>query len=157
VTATLDCMVGYLGSHPDRRDALAADPELASAAIEEMLRTETPVMMVVRVVKEDAEFAGVQLTKGDSATILIGAANVDGAEFDDPSAVNFDRESNRHVAFGAGPHRCLGSHLARLELRVALEELHKRIPDYRLADGAVLNYSAGIRQADSVPLVFTPA
>jgi cytochrome P450 len=156
VTATLDCMIAYLGRHPDRRDAISRDPALASAAIEELLRTETPVMMVPRIVKQDAEFGGVQLAKGDGATILIGAANVDSGEFDDPSSVEFDRQGNRHVAFGAGPHRCLGSHLARMELRVALEELHKRIPDYRVAEGAVLNYSPGIRQADSIPLVFTP-
>jgi cytochrome P450 len=90
-------------------------------------------------------------------TVCIGAANTDDREFDAAQSVRFDRETNRHVAFGAGPHRCLGSHLARLELRVALEELHRRIPDYRVADGAELTYSPGIRQADHLPLVFTPA
>jgi cytochrome P450 len=66
-----------------------------------------------------------------------------------------DRTVNRHLAFGGGPHRCLGSHLARLELKVAMEELHRRIPDYIVADGAVLDYSPGIREIARLPLTFT--
>ena len=73
------------------------------------------------------------LAAGDGATLLLGAANVDAAEFDDPDDVRLDRGANRHLAFGGGPHRCLGSHLARMELRVAMEEFHKRIPEYELA------------------------
>jgi cytochrome P450 len=157
VTATLDCMVAYLGTHPDRRDAISADPSLATSAIEELLRTETPVQMVPRMVKADTEFGGVAMQQGDTVTVCIGAANTDEAEFTDASQVQLDRAGNRHVAFGAGPHRCLGSHLARLELRVAMEELHRRIPDYRVADGAQLSYSPGIRQTESLPIVFTPA
>ncbi len=156
VTATLDCMVAYLGTHPDRRDAIAADPTLAANAIEELLRTETPVQMVPRVVKTDFELGGVALKQGDFVTVAIGAANTDEREFTDALSVELDRAGNRHVAFGAGPHRCLGSHLARLELRVALEELHRRLPDYRVADGAELTYSPGIRQVDRLPIVFTP-
>jgi len=91
---------------------------------------------------------------GDSATILIGAADTDDAEFPDANSVDFARERNRHVAFGAGPHRCLGSHLARLELRVALEELHRRIPEYRIADGAEVHFTPAIRQAMGLPLVW---
>jgi cytochrome P450 len=68
--------------------------------------------------------------------------------------VRLDRGHNRHLAFGGGPHRCLGSHLARMELRVAMEEFHKRIPEYQLADGAEIHFSPGIRQADNLPLVF---
>jgi cytochrome P450 len=85
---------------------------------------------------------------------MIGAANVDHAEFDDPDGVLFDRERNRHLAFGGGPHRCLGSHLARLELRVALEEFHRRIPHYEIVPGTDIQFSPGIRQADRLPLVF---
>jgi cytochrome P450 len=157
VTATLDCFVAYLAQHPDRRDELAKDPVLAANAIEELLRTETPVTMVPRVIKQDFEMRGVKLEQGDIATLMIGAANVDDSEFADSEDVVFDRQGNRHLAFGGGPHRCLGSHLARMELRVALEELHRRIPDYRLAEGADIHYSPGIRQADNIPLVFTPA
>jgi len=154
VTATLDCMVLHLAREPQRRDALAADLELVSPAVEELLRFETPVTMIIRIVKQDCEIGGVQLSAGDHAMLLIGAGNADPDEFDDPEAPDFAREANRHLAFGGGAHRCLGSHLARLELRVALEELHRRIPDYRLADGAEVNLSPAIRQAASLPLVW---
>ncbi|MDQ1447291.1 MAG: hypothetical protein QOC79_262, partial [Actinomycetota bacterium] len=154
VTATLDCMIAYLAQHPERRRAVVADPELMSAAIEELLRHQTPVMMVPRIVAQDCEIGGVSIEAGDGATLLLGAANVDAEEFDDPDDVRLDRESNRHLAFGGGPHRCLGSHLARMELRVAMEEFHKRIPDYELAEGAEIHFSPGIRQADNLPLVF---
>ena len=156
VTATLDCMVAYLAAHPDRRDALVADPELASGAIEELLRTETPVMVVPRLIAQDAELGGVALHAGDHAVLLLGAANLDEGEFPDPETVGFDRPGNRHLAFGGGPHRCLGSHLARLELRVALEEFHRRIKDYAMPAGTELHFSPGIRQSDNLPLQFTP-
>jgi cytochrome P450 len=154
VTATLDCMIVYLARHQDRRQAIVDNPELMDPAIEEMLRHQTPVMMVPRVVAQDFELGGVSMEAGDSATLMIGAANCDGEEFEHSDQVMLDRGANRHLAFGGGPHRCLGSHLARLELRVALEEFHKRIPEYKIADGAEIHFSAGIRQADHLPLVF---
>lgn len=154
VTATLDCMIVYLAQHPDRRRAIVENPSLMNGAIEELLRHQTPVMMVPRVIAQDHEIGGVQMKAGDTATLLIGAANCDFAEFDAPAEVEFDREANRHLAFGGGPHRCLGSHFARLELRVALEEFHRRIPDYEIAPGTELMFSPGIRQADNLPLLF---
>ena len=154
VTATLDCMITYLAQHPDRRGAIVDNPELMDPAIEEMLRQQTPVMMVPRVIAQDYELGGVQMAKGDSATLMLGAANADESEFEHSGDVVLDREANRHLAFGGGPHRCLGSHLARMELRVALEEFHKRIPEYKIADGTEIHFSAGIRQADHLPLVF---
>jgi cytochrome P450 len=155
VTATLDCAIGHLATNDDARKCIAADPTCAAAVVEELLRAETPVMMVVRVLKQDCELGGVQLKAGDHATILIGGANADESEFHDAHVADFDRSENRHVAFGAGPHRCLGSHLARLELRIALEEWHRRIPEYRIADGEAVHYSPGIRQADHLPLVWS--
>jgi cytochrome P450 len=155
VTATLDCAIGHLATNDDARKCIAADPTCAAAVVEELLRAETPVMMVVRVLKQDCELGGVQLKAGDHATILIGGANADESEFHDAHVADFDRSENRHVAFGAGPHRCLGSHLARLELRIALEEWHRRIPEYRIADGEEVHYSPGIRQADHLPLVWS--
>ena len=130
VTATLDCMIVFLAQHPERRGAVIADGTLVPGAVEELLRHQTPVMMVPRIVAQDFEMGGVQMQAGDGATLLIGAANCDRSEFDDASDVIFDREANRHLAFGGGAHRCLGSHLARLELTVALEEFHRRVPDY---------------------------
>jgi cytochrome P450 len=156
VTATLDCFIGYLAQHPDQRRRLAEDPTQVAHAIEELMRWETPVMVVARIVAQDVEMDGVHLERGDKVTLVLGAANADDLEFDGATDVDFDRERNRHLAFGGGPHRCLGSHLARLELVVALEEWHRRIPDYTLAEGAKLRYSPGIRQADHLPLVFGP-
>ena len=154
VTATLDCELAYLALHPEERARLVADPALTAGAVEELLRYESPVMMVVRVIKEDHELAGVHMHAGDHAVILIGASNCDDAQFGDARLVDFAREANRHLAFGAGPHRCLGSHLARLELRVALEQWHRRIPDYRIAEGVEIQCSPGIRQAERLPLVW---
>ena len=85
--------------------------------------------------------------------VLLGAANVDDAEFPNADELDWDRQVNRHLAFGGGIHRCLGSHLARLELRVALREWHRRIPDYRIKPGAELNYTPGIRTLDGFPML----
>ncbi|MEX2255455.1 MAG: cytochrome P450 [Acidimicrobiia bacterium] len=153
VTATLDCMIIHLARDPQRRRELVDDPTLVAPVVEELLRYETPVTMVVRTMKTDCEMGGVILHAGDDVTLLLGAANADPDEFHEPETSDFARDGNRHLAFGGGPHRCLGSHLARLELRVALEELHRRIPDYRIPDADV-RLSSAIRQAVSLPLVW---
>ncbi len=153
VTATLDCELAYLSRHPAQRQQLVDAPDVIAGAVEELLRWETPVMVVVRNVKQDHELAGVTMRAGDDAVIMIGAANLDD-EFPEGQRVDFAREGNRHLAFGAGPHRCLGSHLARLELRVALDEWHRRIPEYRIAEGAEIQWSPGIRQAGQLPIVW---
>jgi len=154
VTATLDCMIVYLAQHPERRRSVVSDGSLVGGAVEELLRHQTPVMMVPRIIAQDYEMGGVELKAGDGATLLIGAANCDRDAFEDASEVVFDRESNRHLAFGGGAHRCLGSHLARLELIVALEEFHRRIPDYELAPDTTISFSPGIRQAENLNLRF---
>ncbi len=154
VTATLDCMIVFLARNPERRRALVDDGSLVAGAVEELLRHQTPVMLVPRIVVQDIEIGGVQLQAGDGATLLIGAANCDRSEFEDASEVRFDREANRHLAFGGGAHRCLGSHLARLELTVALEEFHRRVPDYELVPGTTISFSPGIRQAENLYLRF---
>ena len=155
VTATLDCSISYLAQHPDHRQAIADDLSLVPNAVEELLRLETPVMQVLRVVAQPYEMHGVAMKPGDTVMVMVGAADTDADEFgDDANEVNLHRESNRHLAFGGGPHRCLGSHLARLELHIAMEEFHKRIPSYQVADGAELAYSPGIREIASLPLVF---
>ena len=156
ITATLDCMITNLVRHPERRRAIVEDPSTIPGAVEELLRVESPVTGVVRVVNEDCEIAGVSLQKGEHVTLVIGAAGTDEREFDHADAVDFAREPNRHLSFGGGPHRCLGSHLARMELRVALEEWHTRIPEYDLEAGFEPSFSPGIRQAVSLPLVFAP-
>jgi cytochrome P450 len=117
-------------------------------------------MVVPRMVARDIEVGGVQLHEGDSAWLVVGAANTDPDVFDDPEQVDLDRPQHQHLAFGGGHHLCLGQHLARLELRVAVDELHRRIPDYRLpadVDPADIAVSPGIRQAERLPIEFTPA
>ncbi len=156
VTATLDCMFAYLAAHPDQRRQIVDDPGLIPAAIEELLRWETPVMGVSRVAMEDTELAGCPVHKGDNVMAMIGSVNTDESDLPDADVVRFDREVNRHVAFGGGVHRCLGSHLARLELRVALREWHRRIPDYSVVDGHELMYTSGIRSIDYFPMVIAP-
>jgi cytochrome P450 len=155
VTATLDCMFSFLAQHPDHRRQLVEDPSIIPNAIEELLRWETPVMSIARVAVTDTELGGCPVHAGDQLMVMIGSANTDEAEFPDGDVVRFDREVNPHIAFGGGIHRCLGSHLARLELRVALREWHKRIPDYEVEPGHTLVYTAGIRSIDYFPMHLT--
>jgi cytochrome P450 len=157
VTDSLDCFFVYLAKHPDQRRLLVEQPEILPGAIEEMLRWETPVPGVARVAMQDVEVAGCPIGKGERISPLLGAANTDPAEFNDPDVVDFTRNPNRHRAFGGGPHRCLGSHLARLELRVALREFHRRIPDYEIPSGVQLKYTSALRSVESLPLKFAVA
>lgn len=157
VTATLGCVFSYLAQHPDRRQQIARNPALIEHAIEEMLRWETPVMQVVRVLTRDYTMNGVRLEKGERVTLVLGAANVDPEQFEAPLQVELERESNRHLAFGGGSHRCLGSHLARMELQVSLKEFHRRIPEYHLREGSVPIYSPAIREVSNLHLVFGPS
>ncbi|AIJ23294.1 cytochrome P450 [Amycolatopsis methanolica] len=143
----------YFAEHPDRRRQLVDDPDLVPSAVEEMLRYESAVSPA-RVVKQDTELGGVRLTAGDRILIPLGAANRDPEKFDNPDEVDLTREPNPHLAFGGGRHRCLGSHLARIELRVAFEELHRRFPDYRLdpADPPQRHLSQ-VKGVERLPLV----
>jgi len=155
VTASLDCFFGYLADHPEARHQIVDDPDAIPMMVEEMLRWETPVMGTARVATRDSEVDGFAISEGEQVMSLLGAANVDEAEFASANEVVFDREVNRHLAFGGGIHRCLGSHLARLELRVALREWHRRIPEYRIKPGVELSYTAGIRTLDCFPMVLS--
>ena len=157
VTDSLDCFFVYLARHPEQRRMLLERPDILPSAIEEMLRWETPVPGVARVAMQDVEVGGCPISKGERISPLLGAANTDPAEFDDPDVVDFARNPNRHRAFGGGPHRCLGSHLARLELRVALREFHRRIPDYEIQPGFQLKYTTALRSVEALPLTFAVA
>lgn len=154
VTASLDCMLSFLAQHPEHRQQLVADPALIQHAIEEMLRWESPVQGVVRVTTEDTEVGGCPIPKGKVVTVMLASANTDERTWSDVDRVDFDRAENRHIAFGGGAHRCLGSHLARMELRVALEEWHRAVPDYSIKDGVVLRYSQGLRSVENLELVW---
>lgn len=155
VTATLTCSISYLAQHPDRRDAIAADLGLVPAAVEELMRWETPVPALPRQATQDIEIRGESIRAGENVICLLGSANIDPAEFPDPDHIDFARSGNRHLAFGGGVHRCLGSHLARLELRVAMEEIHRRMPDYAIKEGEVPVYTSGLRAVEYLPLVFS--
>lgn len=157
VTDSLDCFFVYLARHPEHRRQLVEQPDILPHAIEELLRWETPVPGVVRVAMQDVEIGGCPISKGERVSPLLGAANTDPAEFADPELVDFNRNPNRHRAFGGGPHRCLGSHLARMELRVALREFHRRIPDYEIPAGTELKYTAALRSVEALPLTFPVA
>jgi cytochrome P450 len=157
VTASLDCFFGYLCDHPDARRKMADDPEAIPSMVEELLRWETPVMGCARVATRDLEIGDFAIGEGEQVMALLGAANVDHSEYSDAETLVWKRDVNRHLAFGGGIHRCLGSHLARLELRVALREWHRRIPEYSVKRGVVLNYTAGIRTLDSFPMVLGAA
>jgi cytochrome P450 len=154
VTATLGCNIAYLAENPEQRRRLVSDGSLLDGAGEELLRWVTPRTRGPRVLKKDLTLRGVELKEGELVTLLLGASNTDDDEFGNAEDVDFARERNRHLAFGGGAHRCLGSHLARMELRVALEEWHKRIPEYSVKAGETPTYSAGIREVQYLPLVW---
>jgi len=147
--------IWHLATHPDDRERMVNDPEVMGLAIEELLRAYSPVTMA-RVVTEDVEFQGCPMKAGDRVLMNFPAANRDPTVFEDPHQVLLDRELNRHVAFGSGIHRCAGSNLARMELRVALEEWLRRIPDFRLAEGAEVTWAGGqVRGPRQLPVVFS--
>ena len=154
VTASLDCMVAHLAQHPEHRDRLVNDREAIPRAIEEMLRWESPVSGVVRIATEPTEVGGCPIPAGQVVTVMLGSANTDERAWSDAHVVDFDRSDNRHIAFGGGIHRCLGSNLARMELRIALEEWHRAVPVYEMAPGVVPVYSEGIRSVDNLELVW---
>jgi len=144
----------HLATHPDDRRRMAEDPEVMSLAVEELLRAYSPVTMA-RLVTKDVEYAGCPMKAGDKILMNFPAANRDPEVFEDADEVVLDRAHNRHVAFGSGIHRCAGSNLARMELRVALEEWLARIPDFRLADEDAVTWAGGqVRGPRLLPVVF---
>jgi cytochrome P450 len=154
VAASLSCILARLARNPDERTALLADPSKWPMAIEEMMRFESPVTQGFRHVVADVELPSGTLAAGTNAIVWWAAANVDPEAFDAPLAVKLDRQPNAHICFASGWHRCLGSHLARMELRVALDVWHARIPHYRLADETELVYSINPRAPHNLPLVW---
>ena len=154
VTASLDCFTAYLAQHPGHRQQLVDDPSLIPHAMEELLRWETPVQGVPRITTQDTELGGCPIPRGTPVHVMLGSANTDDKTWEDVDSVDFHRPKNKHLAFGGGAHRCLGSHLARMELRVALEEWHAAVPQYSIADGVDLLYSQALRSIDNLELVW---
>ena len=160
----LETTAGALGlmlirfcNQPEIPALLRGRPELMPRAVEELLRLEPSFVSIGRTAVRPIELDGCQISKGDKVLIHWASANRDQAEFAHPDDFDLDRERNRHLSFGVGPHRCAGSNLARLNLRVALEELVRRLSDLRLRDGADIRYHAGLTRSPlTLPITFTP-
>jgi cytochrome P450 len=152
-------LIGWAGKllseHPDQRRELAADPSLIPNAIEEILRYEAPSPVQSRLVTTDVELYGRTVEKGSVMVVLNASANRDERKFDDPDTFDIHRDIKRHMSFGYSLHFCLGAHLARLEGRVALEEVLKRFPDWEVdTEHAVQARTSTVRGWESLP-VFT--
>jgi len=156
VAASLSCIIAWLARHPEERQRVVADPAMWPDAIEELMRWETPVPVASRTPTEDMRFGDEIIAAGTHVTVLWAAANLDPEKFDNPMTVDLTRRPNAHYSFAGGFHRCLGSHLARMELRSALDQFHRRIPDYRIQPGVELTYEAiPVRLARPLPLVWS--
>lgn len=159
VTSSMSCIYAWLGQHPHERDRLAADHSLIPAAIEELLRYESPVPAGMRYAEQDIDLGeGLVIRAGEAIHAVWSAANVDPNAFEDPLTVNLDRGRTNHIVFASGTHRCLGSHLARQELRIATDELLSAIPDFRVDTNEPLQFNnSAVRAALKLPVTFTPS
>jgi len=154
VAASLGLHFRHLAQNPDDQARLRADPSLIPGAVEEFLRRYS-IVTTNRFVTQDVEVAGVNMKTGDRVTCSTMLASLDPTEFDNPLDVDIERSPNRHVAFSYGPHRCIGSHLARRELVIAVEEWLKRVPPFRVAGGQDVPVKpGGVLGVAELPLVW---
>ena len=159
VTSSMSCTLAWLAAHPVERQRLVDDPSLIPGAVEDIMRYESPVPSGMRYSdQQDIDLGdGLVIKKGEAMHTVLAAANVDPNAFSDPQTVDFGRRAN-HIVFASGTHRCLGSHLARLEMRLAVEEFLKRIPDYAVAPGEEPVYNnVAVRNVTYLPVVFKPS
>jgi cytochrome P450 len=155
VTGTLECAFAILARRPDLQPALA-DPAAVPFAVEELLRWAATSPSQTRRAVQDSVVGGVEIPAGTHVSVVQGTWNFDPEKFPDPLTVDLARPANRHATFGLGRHRCLGSNLARLEMRIAVEVWHQRIPAYRLAEGYDLTYAPVLRGVPDLRLEFEP-
>lgn len=154
VFATLNNVWLWLAQNPDRRREIIDNPDKINAVVEELLRIRS-VTFSGRTVAQDTELRGVQLKKGDKVTSILPACNFDPDVFPDPTRVDFDRQRKIILAFTVGVHSCMGAHLARLELKIALQEWLRRIPDFDVKPGAKIEYRpGGVIGPEHLPLVW---
>ena len=150
--------VHQLSRHPAQKAAIVEDPGLIPAAIEESLRFRSPTQYMVRAATRDVGLHGRTIPAGARVVLLIGAANHDPRRFDEPDRFDLHRNAVQHLAFGFGPHFCLGARLARLEARVAMEEIHARLPDYEVDESGVSVVHAGnVAGLATLPIRFSPS
>lgn len=156
VQAALGIQFWYLANHPDQQEALARDLTLIPRAVEELLRWDS-LTSVARTVRRDTEYKGVLFRAGDRVLVSSRAANRDPRVWESPEIADFARPIKPTIVFAAGPHRCVGSHLAREELRIVHEEMARHIPRYRLRPGARLEFHSGtVGGLSSLPLEWEP-
>ncbi|WP_262403233.1 cytochrome P450 [Actinomadura sp. CNU-125] len=151
-------LIGWLGSvlaqNPDQRQALVDDPALIPGAIEEVLRYEPPGPFIARYVTQDVEYHGRTIPEGSAMMFIVGAANRDENRYPDPDRFDVRRQVGQQLTFGLGVHYCLGAALARLEGRVALEEILRRFPRWEVDwDGAELAQTSTVRGWETLPLI----
>jgi cytochrome P450 len=158
-TNALGSALVYLSRNPQARQRLIDQPDILATAIEEMLRVFAPVQGFSRTAAEDTEIDGHAVKAGERVLMLWASANMDEAEFPDAAQVKLDRLPNRHFTFGVGIHRCVGASLARLEMRVVLEEVLRRLPDFEVDEGGLVLQPAvhTIYGFSRIPASFTPA
>jgi len=154
VTTALGLSFAYLARHPEHRRMIVEQPAIIPTAVEELLRVETPAPALVRTATHDLELGGVTIRKGEGILCHLGAANGDPGATPGAEEVDLTRQDNRHVSFGGGVHRCVGSHLARLEVRLVMEEFHRRIPDYDLGPDADMVHVPFFEGLDRLPITF---
>lgn len=154
-THAMTAAVNYLAQHDDVRRELVENPDLIPQAVEEFVRLFAPVVAPARYVTQDTTLGDLELRKGDWIALNYAAVSRDPDLTEDPTTLDIHRKGVVHSAFGMGPHRCLGSHLARLELKVTLEEFLRRIPNFRLTDGTAAKTESGqLRTTTSLGITF---
>jgi cytochrome P450 len=156
VASTISQMFRRLALQPELQVQIRENPALINSAVEEFFRTQ-PLVFSARVIKQDFEWHGVTLKAGESIMCLTSAGNFDPAQFSNPRQFDAARPANRHYTLVGGVHICLGAHLARRELRVLLDEWFKRIPSFRVKDGADTAVNPGLLSIRNLPLVWDVA
>jgi cytochrome P450 len=151
----LECVFAFLATHPEHRRQITREPGIIPGAVEELLRWESPTASVRRYLLADTELGGCRMRAGQRVNVVLASANTDDSYVPDAFEVDLRRTPN-HIAFGAGVHRCPGAHLARMELRIALREWHRRIPHYALTANTQLDYrlAGALRYLKRLPLTW---
>ncbi len=156
--AAVSSTLKILGEDLSLRDRLAADRQLLPTAVEEFIRYVSPITGLARTATRDTQLGGSEIRAGDRLLLLFHGANMDENQFPEPHAIRVDRPDNKHVAFGQGPHRCIGAGIARADIPIMIGQVLDRMPDYELVQGAAVRYpSIGVsNNYISLPATFTP-